>query len=91
MSTLKQTRQAAWIQGLPGEVKPGGIPVEVLDFRPPQPKTYQDLRKFIGCVRMVHAPGSVEVCRHQITAGLLKVIWASGRRDRRHPDDQAGL
>jgi len=91
MSTLKQTRQAAWIRRHPVEVKPGGIPVEVLDFKPPQPKKHQDLRKFIGYVRIVHAPGSDEVCRHQITVGLLKVIWEPGRRDRCDPDDQAAL
>jgi len=32
----KQTLQAAWILGLPGEVKPGGTPVEVVNFKTPQ-------------------------------------------------------
>ena len=41
MFTQKQTRQTAWIHGLPGDVKPGGIQVEVLNFKPMLPGTRQ--------------------------------------------------
>jgi hypothetical protein len=36
-----QTSQQAWIHGLPGETRPGGIPIEVLDFHPPWPASRQ--------------------------------------------------
>ncbi len=37
----ERIRQAAWIHGLLGKAKRGGLPVEVLNLKPPQPKLGQ--------------------------------------------------
>lgn len=36
-----QASQQAWIHGLPGETRPGGTPIEVLNFNPPWPDSRQ--------------------------------------------------
>jgi len=41
VSTLKAACQQGWLHGLPGEVVPAGIPIEVWDLKPPLPRMRQ--------------------------------------------------
>lgn len=43
---VAQASQQAWFHGLPGYDMPGGVPVEVIDFMPPQPVRQRLIRRF---------------------------------------------